>query len=52
MNEIKIFSPASIANLSCGYDVLGVCLDGAGDELTVRKTKTEKLVITKISGHK
>lgn len=52
MNEIKIFSPASIANLSCGYDVLGVCLDGVGDELTVRKTKTKKLVITEISGHK
>ena len=27
MKEIKVFSPASIANLSCGYDILGVCLE-------------------------
>ena len=39
MNEIKVFAPASIANLSCGYDILGVCLDNIGDENTVRKTK-------------
>ena len=38
MKEIKIFSPASIANLSCGFDILGVCLDKIGDEITVRKT--------------
>ncbi len=39
MNEIKVFSPASVANLSCGYDILGACLDGVGDEIIVRKTK-------------
>ena len=27
MKEIKVFAPASIANLSCGYDILGLCLD-------------------------
>ena len=42
MNEIKVFSPASIANLSCGYDILGACLDGIGDEITVRKTKNKE----------
>jgi homoserine kinase len=39
MKEIKIFSPASIANLSCGFDILGVCLNDIGDEIVVRKTK-------------
>jgi len=52
MNEIKVFSPASIANLSCGYDILGACLDGIGDEITVRKTKNKELKITKIFGQK
>jgi len=42
MKEIKVFAPASIANLSCGYDILGVCLDNIGDEITVRKTKKKK----------
>ena len=52
MNEIRVFSPASIANLSCGYDILGVCLDKVGDEIIVRKTKKRGVVITKISGQK
>ena len=39
MKEVKVFSPASIANLSCGYDVLGVCLDNIGDVITVRKQR-------------
>jgi homoserine kinase len=52
MNEIKIFSPASVANLSCGYDILGACLGGIGDEIIVRKTKKKGIKITKISGQK
>lgn len=50
MNEIKIFCPATIANLSCGFDVLGLCLDNAGDEMVVRKSATKGIRITKIVG--
>ncbi len=50
MNEIKIFSPATVANVSCGYDVLGFCLDTKGDEMVVRKTKEKGVTITKIVG--
>ena len=52
MTEIKVFAPASIANLSCGYDILGVCLDNIGDEITVRKTKKKGITIKKVSGQK
>ena len=52
MNEIKVFAPASIANLSCGYDILGVCLDNIGDEITVRKTKKKGVIIKQVSGQK
>ncbi len=52
MNEIKVFAPASIANLSCGYDILGVCLDNIGDEITVRKTKQKGVTIKQVSGQK
>ncbi|MDO7703088.1 MAG: homoserine kinase, partial [Flavobacteriaceae bacterium] len=38
MNEIKLFCPASVANVSCGFDVLGFCLDRIGDEMVIRKT--------------
>jgi homoserine kinase len=50
MTEIKIFCPATIANLSCGFDVLGLCLATAGDEMIVRKSDIKGVRITKIVG--
>ena len=50
MNEIKIFCPATIANLSCGFDVLGLCLTTAGDEMIIRKSDKKGVSITKIVG--
>ena len=50
MNEIKIFCPATIANLSCGFDVLGLCLETAGDEMIIRKSDIKGIRITKIIG--
>ena len=50
MNEIKIFSPATVANVSCGFDVLGFCLDSVGDEMVIRKTDKKGVYITKIEG--
>ena len=50
MNEIKIFCPATIANLSCGFDVLGLCLDNVGDEMIIRKSDVKGVRITKIVG--
>ena len=51
MNEIKIFSPATVANVSCGFDVLGFCLDTIGDEMIIRKTDKKGIYISKIEGH-
>jgi homoserine kinase len=50
MNEIKIFCPGTIANLSCGFDVLGLCLDNVGDEMIIRKSNQKGIQITKIVG--
>jgi homoserine kinase len=50
MNEIKIFCPATIANLSCGFDVLGLCLENIGDEMIIRKSSEKGIRITKIIG--
>ena len=50
MNKIKIFCPASVANVSCGFDVLGFCLDPIGDEMIIRKTAEKGIRITKIEG--
>lgn len=50
MNEIKLFCPATIANLSCGFDVLGLCLDNVGDEMVIRKSAQKGIQITQIIG--
>jgi homoserine kinase len=52
MNELKIFTPATIANVSCGFDVLGLALDTVGDEMTIRKVNKKGIRITKICGQK
>ncbi|NLZ18983.1 MAG: homoserine kinase [Bacteroidales bacterium] len=33
MKKIKVFAPASIANLGCGFDIMGLALDEVGDVL-------------------
>ena len=50
MNEIKIFAPATIANVSCGFDILGLALDTVGDEMTIRKVAKPGVTISKIIG--
>ncbi|MBN8642613.1 MAG: homoserine kinase [Flavobacteriales bacterium] len=50
MNEIKLFCPATIANLNCGFDVMGLCLETIGDEMIIRKTPEKGIRITKIEG--
>ena len=40
-----MFSPGSITNLSCGYDILGVCLQNRGDEIIVKKTNKKEIII-------
>ena len=52
MNEIKIFSPATVANVSCGFDALGFALNSIGDEMILRKTKSKGVTIGKIEGAK
>ena len=45
MNKIKIKSPATVANLSCGYDILGLCLDKPYDYIEIEKINTNKVII-------
>ncbi len=50
MESIRVFCPATIANISCGFDVLGAALDTVGDEMIVAKTAEKGIRITKIIG--
>ena len=47
---VKIFAPASVANIACGYDILGLALEKPGDEIIAHFTDKKGLKITKIMG--
>ncbi|HBK72139.1 MAG TPA: homoserine kinase [Flavobacteriaceae bacterium] len=50
MNSIKIFSPATVANVSCGFDALGFAINTVGDEMILTKTTEKGVKISKIEG--
>ncbi len=49
-DSIKVFSPASIGNIGCGFDVLGLCLDNLGDEIELSKSDNNRVKIIEITG--
>ena len=49
-NKIEVFAPATVANLSCGFDVLGLCLDSVGDKMIISKKNKKGISISKIKG--
>ncbi len=51
MNKsIRAFAPATVANVSCGFDILGFALDAPGDEVEVKLTKRPGVIINNITG--
>src|SRR3954463_13136553 len=47
---VKIFAPATVANVVCGFDVLGFAVDEPGDEVIMRLTNKPGITISKITG--
>ncbi len=50
MESIKVFAPATVANVTCGFDILGFAIDEPGDEIILRKTDSKEVIISKITG--
>ena len=50
MSHVSVFAPASVANISCGFDVLGVCLESVGDILHIEEASKPGIEITEIIG--
>src|SRR4051794_28683771 len=46
MNKIKILAPATIANLVCGFDILGLALNDPQDEMELQLSNEPGLRIT------
>ncbi len=47
---IKVFAPASVANVAVGFDILGFALQRPGDEIIARPKEGSGLSIVKITG--
>jgi homoserine kinase len=52
MDNIRIFAPATVANVSCGFDAMAFALDNLGDEMVFKKTAAQSVCISKIEGAK
>jgi homoserine kinase len=48
--SIRVFAPATVANVVCGFDVLGFAVDQPGDEVIVRFTGKKGVTIRAIHG--
>lgn len=51
MRSIKIQAPATVANLVCGFDVLGMCLHKPFDVMEVRLLEERKIIIHSADGY-
>lgn len=47
---ISVFAPATVANVACGFDVLGFAIAQPGDVVELTLNASEKVTITQISG--
>ena len=47
---ITVFAPATVANVVCGFDVLGFAVNEPGDEVVMRVTNKPGIAISKITG--
>jgi len=45
MDQVKVFAPATVANVACGYDVMGFAMRDIGDTMTIKKIPSKKWVI-------
>lgn len=50
MKEVKVFAPATVANVGSAFDVLGFALDAPGDYVTASFSDTRGITVRSITG--
>lgn len=48
--SIKVFASATVANVACGFDILGFAVDAPGDEVILQKKDAKGIEIVDITG--
>src|SRR4051794_41794068 len=49
--QVKVHAPGTVANLVCGFDVLGMCLNAPYDIMEVRVLEEKKITIVSKDGY-
>jgi homoserine kinase len=50
LQSVRAFAPATVANVCCGFDILGFSVGSPGDEVEVTRKDQPGVVITSIEG--
>ncbi|MFV0164382.1 homoserine kinase [Empedobacter falsenii] len=50
LQEVHVFAPATVANMICGFDILGFAVDEPGDEVIMKRTDKLGIEILQITG--
>lgn len=50
MKKVTAFAPATVANVSCGFDILGFAVEEMGDKVTVSLSDTPGVKVVRIEG--
>jgi len=50
VSTVRVHAPASVANVGCGFDMMGFAVDGLGDNMILRSNTSEKITISRITG--
>jgi homoserine kinase len=51
ITSIKVLAPGTVANLVCGFDILGLCLNEPNDMMEVRLLDTKEIIIKSADGY-
>lgn len=51
MHSVTVQAPGTVANLVCGFDVLGLCLDAPYDTMEIRLLDEKKVIIESADGY-
>ena len=49
-NAVHVFAPATVANMVCGFDVLGFALEEPGDEVLMRRVDNPGVHLVSVTG--
>jgi homoserine kinase len=51
MKEVSVLCPGTVANLVCGFDILGLCLNAPFDRMQVRLLNERKIIVQSTDGY-